>query len=148
MRARAEGELFVLREARVRIHRHVVEIPKRRHRARLAIGKGVFELALRSDLDPLGARQGSQSIKVKVQRCRNHRHRQDAINFDNHRLCQFLARHMRQSGDSLSGVSNGMCSDQVLDVVRVEKLAKLRQRHKTSSLRGKNNVEGTTYMAL
>src|ERR1700693_1288400 len=51
MRARAESNLLVFGEPRIRIHGHVVEIPERWHRARLAIGESVFEFLLRSDLD-------------------------------------------------------------------------------------------------
>src|SRR6266567_9590416 len=41
MRARGEGDLLVFGQAAVDIHRHVVEIPKWRHRARLAIRESI-----------------------------------------------------------------------------------------------------------
>jgi hypothetical protein len=41
---------------------------------------------------------------------------------------------MRQSSDPLSSVGKRMGNDQIFDVMGVEKLAKLGQRHKTSSM--------------
>jgi len=51
VRARAEGNLFLFGQTRIGVHRHVVEIAKRRHRAGLAVGKRVLEFQFRSDLD-------------------------------------------------------------------------------------------------
>src|SRR5450631_1159393 len=56
MRARGECDLLVFGQTLIGVHAHVIEIAERRHRARLAIGEGVFELALGGDLNYLRAR--------------------------------------------------------------------------------------------
>src|SRR5580692_9315030 len=133
VRTGAEGDLCVLGEAGVGVDRHIVKVAEWWHGAGLAIGEGVFELALGGECDLLGAGNCSEPVKIHVQRCWNHRHRQDAIDFDDHGLCQFLAGDVGECGNTLSGVGERMRDDEIFYVVRIEKTTKLGERHTTSS---------------
>jgi hypothetical protein len=73
-------------------------------------------------------------------RCRNDRHRQDAVNFHDDGLGEFLARNVRQCGHALRGVGQRMRNHHVLDIVGIEKFTQLGERHTTSS--GIEFVEG------
>jgi len=137
----AVSSFFVLGERDIGINRHAVEIAKRRHGTEFAVRKCVFEFALRSQFDDASAGQLPETAQVHVPRCREHYDRQDTVDFDDDRFRQLLAGDMHKGGNSLGGVSKRGQDTQVLDVMGVEELAKLRQRHTTSSL-VRRRIEG------
>src|SRR3954462_9460460 len=130
----AKSNLLLLRQRCVSVDRHVVQNSKWRNGAELAIWEGVLKVAFRRNLNRSAARQSSQAAQVDMRGCRDDRHRQLAIKFDDHRLGQLFTGNMRQRRYTLRGVGLRVRENQILDLMRIEIFAKFGKLHGTSSV--------------
>ena len=129
MRTRVESNILILGQRLVDIDIHVIEVPEGRHRAEIASGKKVFEFFLPGNFSTGRAGGLLEKVDINPVVCRENCHGKFLVCFHYNGFCNLFAVNMSGSGDLVSRVSEGMFDAYVLDLLGIQKLFQLLNRH-------------------
>jgi len=126
---RIKSDEGVLRQVRLHVDLHAVEVPEGRHGAGLALGEIALELALLGQLRGRGARGLAQRLQVHLPIGGHHGHGQVIVQFHHHGLGHLPPGDVGRPRHRLGRVGQGMRDDLIGHPVVLQELLQLRRRH-------------------